>query len=415
MTARRDLHDICEIIRHASAEVTVPDRKELADFLRDCAVQPLSAKECATLTKAIIESGSVFEFSDLTPTTTVHSTGAPGSLTTILSPVLAAAAGFYVPVFSIASKVAGAIDSLSCIPGYNSKLSANRLREVLVETRLSHVGHGAGNLAPADRILWELREETGTKKVPELIAASLLSKQIASGSLHGTVDIRVGSSGNAGDDISQAIKAGMALVALGKELHVRVNCVLSDFEIPQWNRLGRLDTITSVWSVLTSPNTYQANPHIDLCKLVGACACHASDPSKPLSYWRQTVEDGLTSGRARSLFELSIEAHGAARGALDELTLKASRRVSLVIPAGGRIVDARKLSDVFRQLRELVQPNGDEVGLHIAEDSATLTVLVPSRREKLADEVERLVRASLREKIHKPFDSKVLLYDDTLL
>lgn len=410
-----DLSKICDIVRHVGKGIASQDHEELAAFLRICAFEPLSARDGAKLTRAIIDSGDLLELSELSPIATIHSTGAPGSLTTVLSPVLAAASGFYVPVFSISGKVAGAIDSLSCIPGYDSRLSLSRFRQALTETRLAHVGHGAADLAPADRVLWELRGKTGTKKIPELIAASLLSKQLASGAAHGAVDIRVGPSGNAGDDLDQALKVGFALVAVARELGVRVDCIFSDFRLPQWKRLGRLDTLVSVWEVLKSPDKYETDPHIALCQLVAACACHVSDPSESLEHWRQSVKEAFASGKARLLFERSVEAHGAREGALDEICDIANQRVSVAVSRDGQVIDARELSRVFEELRSLV-PSGDSIGLHIAGDSELITVLLPPGTEVLSDQVRRIVTASLGYgSVGNLFESKVLLYDGAMI
>lgn len=410
-----DLSKIRDILRHASEGIGSQNREELATFLRICASEPLSARDTATITRAVVESGQVLELPNLIPISTIHSTGAPGSLTTILSPVLTAAVGFYVPVFSIGGKVAGAIDSLLRIPGYDSRLSTGRLLQVLTDTRLVHVGHGAANLAPADKELWKLRGETGTKKIPELIAASLLSKQLASGARNGAIDVRVGPSGNAGDDLNQALKVGAALVAVATELKMRVNCIFSDFQTPQWKRLGRLDTLVSIWDVLTSPAKYETDPHVALCQLVAACACHASDPSQSVQSWRQSVKGALASGKARKLFESSIAAHGAKEGVLDEISHLASQRISVAIATGKQVIDARSLSHLFGELRSLIAEESDDIGLHFGGDSEYLTVMLPRGKGSLSEQVRQIVTSHLGwGRVGNSFESKALLYDGAM-
>jgi thymidine phosphorylase len=394
------------------------DHVSLAAFLRSSANSPLNVRDAAELTRAILDSGDVWHFPpEITPITTVHSTGAPGSLTTILSPVLAASVGFYVPVFSVKGGVAGAIDSLSSIAGFESELSESRFKDVLAETHLAHVGHGAPNLAPADKVLWGLREETGTKKLPALIAASLVSKQLASGAKYGSVDIRVGPSGNAGDDIDEALKVGCMIIDVAREMGARVNCVFSDCRLPPWKRLGRVDTVLSLLDVLESPEDYRDHPHMALCHRVAAAACHASDPTQSLEKWLQGTKKELESREARKLFRRSLLSHGSQGEALAKVRAIAAQRVPVTIATRGQVINGRKLSGVFRDLRNLVpSENRDALGLHVAEDFEHVTVLLPPGADEFSDDARRIVTRSLICASEDSFfEGRVLLYDGTLV
>ena len=167
------------------------------EFLVWAKTNGLTAAQAATLARTIAESGARLPNNSNTPRVSVHSTGAPGSLTTLICPPILAAMGFSTPVLSVDGGIAGAIDSLRTVTGHRSSLSPIEAEEILARIGLVHLGHGDGVYAPADHVLWNAREATATKGVPGLIAASLLSKKLAMGATAGVIDVRGGAAGNA--------------------------------------------------------------------------------------------------------------------------------------------------------------------------------------------------------------------------
>jgi thymidine phosphorylase len=149
---------------------------------------------------------------------------------------------------SIRGSVAGAIDSLATIPGYSADQDKDSFIKILEDTCLAHNSH-TNWVAPADRILWELRDRTGTKKEPYLIAASLLGKKIAVGAANGTVDVRVGAAGNAGSSADEALETAYSIVGAAQDLGLRITCVLSDASLPGWHRIGRIDSILCLYNI----------------------------------------------------------------------------------------------------------------------------------------------------------------------
>ena len=155
----------------------------------------LSARELATLTDAMRRSGEVFDSAFLNRfTVDKHSTGGVGDKSSLLIAPIVAAAGLADPMISGRSlgHTGGTLDKLETIPGFDTQLSLERFGEVIAACGFSMIGQ-TRNLVPADRILYALRDHTGTVESPYLITASIMSKKLAEG-LNGLVlDVKTGS------------------------------------------------------------------------------------------------------------------------------------------------------------------------------------------------------------------------------
>jgi pyrimidine-nucleoside phosphorylase len=174
---------------------------QLGSFLMAVFQRGLRLRETADLTRAMRFSGEVFDTRPLsTFSVDKHSTGGVGDKSSLLiAPVLAAAGlegkpSISVPMISGRSlgHTGGTLDKLETIPGFNTQLSLTRMTEVLRECHAVLVGQ-TPRLVPADRILYAMRDHTGTVESPFLICASIMSKKLAE-DLNGLVlDVKVGS------------------------------------------------------------------------------------------------------------------------------------------------------------------------------------------------------------------------------
>ena len=179
--------------------------EQIAAFLMAVFERGLTREELAFLTAAMRFSGETFDASTLSassPAFTVdkHSTGGVGDKSSLLiAPTLAAAGlegdpAIFVPMISGRSlgHTGGTLDKLETIPGFDTQLPLTRMAEVLRETHAAMVGQ-TPRLVPADRILYAMRDHTGTVESPFLICASIMSKKLAE-DLRGLVlDVKVGS------------------------------------------------------------------------------------------------------------------------------------------------------------------------------------------------------------------------------
>ena len=167
----------------------------IASFLMAVFQRGLTARELATLTQAMRFSGETFDSSGLGKfVVDKHSTGGVGDKSSLLIAPIVAAAGLAVPMISGRSlgHTGGTLDKLETIPGYRTGLSMEEFGSVIGKCGVSMVGQTV-NLVPADRILYALRDHTGTVESPNLITASIMSKKLAEG-LNGLVlDVKTGS------------------------------------------------------------------------------------------------------------------------------------------------------------------------------------------------------------------------------
>src|SRR2546423_2318187 len=139
--------------------------------------------EQSALTKAMLHSGDILDFSDISkPKADKHSTGGVGDKTSLLIAPLAAAAGICVPMISGRGlgHTGGTLDKLESIPGYRVNLSLKEFRVVLDQCGYAMNGQTA-EIAPADRKLYALRDSTATVEAIPLIVASIISKKGAAG------------------------------------------------------------------------------------------------------------------------------------------------------------------------------------------------------------------------------------------
>ncbi len=208
-------------------------RAQAAAWLAFVNCKGMSDRETAALTQAMTESGRVLTWPGLSgPFVDKHSTGGVGDkISIILAPVWAAM-GFRVPMISGRGLgiTGGTLDKLEAIPGYRTDLQPEELRLVLAEAGCFISGQTA-ELAPADRILYGLRDETGTVPSIPLITASILSKKLAEGLDRLVLDVKCGS-GAFMKTRTSARKLADSLVRVGRAAGLEVDSVISDMSQP---------------------------------------------------------------------------------------------------------------------------------------------------------------------------------------
>jgi len=186
--------------KSSTAEAPITDA-QIGSFLMAVFQKGLSLRELADLTLAMRTSGEVFDATPLHSfTVDKHSTGGVGDKSSLLIAPTVAAAGLElspsisVPMISGRSlgHTGGTLDKLETIPGFDTQLSLARMTEVLLETHAALVGQ-TPRLVPADRILYAMRDHTGTVESPFLICASIMSKKLAEDIRGLVLDVKVGS------------------------------------------------------------------------------------------------------------------------------------------------------------------------------------------------------------------------------
>ncbi len=193
----------------------------------------LDPDELARWTAAMIESGTRLDLSPVgRPTVDKHSTGGVGDKISLILCPLVAACGAAVPQLSGRGlgHTGGTLDKLESIPGWSSEVSTERMIELLRTVGAVICGAG-GDLAPADRKLYALRDVTGTVEAIPLIASSIMSKKIAEGTDALVLDVKVGN-GAFLPDRSMATELARTMVGLGEASGVRTAALLTAMDTP---------------------------------------------------------------------------------------------------------------------------------------------------------------------------------------
>ena len=221
---------------------------QVAAWLMAVYFKGLTENETAYLTEAMIKSGEVIDFGDLTDSIVdKHSTGGVGDKVTITLIPLLAAAG--VPVAKLSGKglghTGGTIDKLESIPGFNTKLS---IQELIAQVKKINVAIASQtqNLTPADGKLYALRDVTATVDSMPLIASSVVSKKIASGAKNIILDVKYGS-GAFMKTPEDAVELSKLMVNIGKILNKSITAVITSMEEPLGRAVGNsLEIIESI-------------------------------------------------------------------------------------------------------------------------------------------------------------------------
>ena len=221
---------------------------QLSAWLMAVYFKGLTEAETAYLTEAMIESGEVIDFGDLTDSIVdKHSTGGVGDKVTITLIPLLAAAG--VPVAKLSGRglghTGGTIDKLESIPNFNTQLSINELIEQVKKINVA-IGAQTQNLTPADGKLYALRDVTATVDSMPLIASSVVSKKIASGAKNIILDVKYGS-GAFMKTPEDAVELSRLMVNIGKILNKSITAVITSMEEPLGRAVGNsLEIIESI-------------------------------------------------------------------------------------------------------------------------------------------------------------------------
>ena len=292
----------------AAQEEPGPDLESILDaqigsFLMAIFQQGLSGRELAWLTEAMRRSGEVFDASDL-PGFTVdkHSTGGVGDKSSLLIAPIVAAAGMqgservYVPMISGRSlgHTGGTLDKLETIPGFDTQLSLQRMHEVLRRCGAALVGQ-TPRLVPADRVLYAMRDHTGTVESPTLITASIMSKKLAE-DLDGLVlDVKTGS-GAFMPTQSAARQLAELMVATGESAGTRTVALLTAMNEPLGRFAGNWVEVWECVEVMQGVrHRFSADLVILSCALAGwmlFLAGRVSSPEEGSSLADMLLRDG---------------------------------------------------------------------------------------------------------------------------
>ena len=311
----------------------VPDY-QMAAFLMAVYFQGLSSAETFALTDAMVRSGETIDLASALGRRVVdkHSTGGVGDKTTLAVGPIVAACG--VPFGKMSGRglghTGGTLDKLESIPGFRVELSTDEFVAQVRDVGLAIVGQTA-DLVPADKKLYGLRDVTATVDNVSLIAASIMSKKIASGADAIVLDVKVGD-GAFMKTLADAQVLAETMLALGQRAGRDVVCVLTDMDQP----LGR--AVGNALEVRESVAVVRGEGPPDLTELVLDACAHLlalSDLDVDVVGGRALAEAVVADGTALTAYERWIRAQG---GDPDEAALPRAPLVrEVVAPRGGYV------------------------------------------------------------------------------
>jgi thymidine phosphorylase len=303
----------------------VPDY-QMASLLMAIFIQGMDYEETLALTRAMAESGETYSFPECVDK---HSTGGVGDKVSLTALPIAAACG--APVAKLSGRglgtTGGTIDKLESIPGFSCNLSEEQFRHQVEEVGLAIIE--AGDLAPADKEIYALRDTTGTVDSLPLIGSSIVSKKVATGAGYLLYDVKRGS-GAFMKTTDEARELAEILVRLSEDLGIRASALITDMDNPLGSAVGNaLEVRESVRLLKNEPVPE------DLWTEVGHVATRLLE-LKGIPEASATVESALSSGAAYEKFKEFVSAQGADAGALEDLPVSAAVR-EVEAPRGGYV------------------------------------------------------------------------------
>ncbi len=288
--------------------------------------------ETAALTDAMIRSGSVVDLSR-TPGLKVdkHSTGGVGDKTSLILAPIVAATGVPVPMVSGRGlgHTGGTLDKLESIPGFRVDLDLDRYKAVLNECGLVLIGQTA-EIAPADKVLYALRDATATVESIPLISASILSKKLAEGIDGLVLDVKTGD-GAFMRRLDDSRALARAMVAIGRGLGKKIRALITRMDQP----LGR--AVGNAVEVAESVECLRGHGPADLMALSIELAAEMvvmGGVAETLEEARERCWRTITDGSALAHFRKVVAAQGGDLHAIDDLS-------RLPQPHGSIEVDSR--------------------------------------------------------------------------
>ncbi|MBZ4203470.1 pyrimidine-nucleoside phosphorylase [Mycoplasma tauri] len=286
---------------------TMPDY-QMSAFLMAVMFQGMKPAELAHFTKVMMHSGDVMDLSSI-PGIKVdkHSTGGVGDKTTLAVAPICAALG--APVAKMSGRglghTGGTIDKLESIPGFSVELTDEQFINQVKNNKIAVIGQSA-SLVPADKKIYALRDVTSCVQSIPLIASSIMSKKLATGSDAILLDVKCGN-GAFMKDPDSARELARTMISIGKELNVDVRAEITNMSRPIGREIGNKN------EVLEAILTLEGKGPADFNELVYSSCATIMEQSKIVKSHEEglkLVDEVIKNGKALEKFYEFIELQG---------------------------------------------------------------------------------------------------------
>ncbi len=335
----------------------------------------MTEDETSNLTKSMVGSGDTLDLSGIKGVKVdKHSTGGVGDKVSLVVIPLVAALGIKVAKMSGRGlgHTGGTIDKLESIPGFNTSISMEQFISNVNSHGMAIVGQTA-NLVPADKKLYALRDVTATVDSIPLIASSIMSKKIASGSDAIVLDVKVGS-GAFMKTIEDARTLAKAMVGIGKNLGRRTIAILSNMDEPLGSEIGNANEVRE--AILTLKGEAETDL-INVACAIAAQMAVAGGAFTDVSEAERAVMELITSGKAVDKLAELVEIQGGDKRVIYDPEL---------LPKAGFMIP-------------VVSEKAGYVHSIMAEEIGTAAMLLGAGRETKEDEVDHSAGITLKKKV----------------
>lgn len=353
---------------------TVPDYQmsafAMAVFFRD-----MTDRERADLTMAMVHSGDTIDLSAVEGIKVdKHSTGGVGDTTTLVLGPLVAALG--VPVAKMSGRglghTGGTIDKLEAVPGFHVELENEEFIRLVNENKIAVIGQ-SGNLTPADKKLYALRDVTATVNSIPLIASSIMSKKIAAGADAIVLDVKTGA-GAFMKTAEEARNLAEAMVRIGNNVGRKTMAVISDMSQPLGLAIGNALEVKEAIDTLQGKGPKDLE---DLCLTLGSQMVYLAGKASSLEAARAKLLEVMQNGKALEAFKTFLLAQGGDTSVVDDPSK---------LPQATYVVDLPAQADGY--VAEIV---ADEIG--------TAAMLLGAGRATKESEIDLAVGLMLCKKV----------------
>jgi pyrimidine-nucleoside phosphorylase len=294
----------------------IPDY-QMSAFTMAVFFQGMTANEQAELTMSMVQSGDTIDLSAIEGVKVdKHSTGGVGDTTTLILAPLVAAVG--VPVAKMSGRglghTGGTIDKLEAVKGFHVEIDKKEFIELVNKNKVAVVGQ-SGNLTPADKKIYALRDVTATVNSLPLIAASIMSKKIAAGADAIVLDVKTGA-GAFMKNLEDAKALAQSMVNIGNNVGRQTMAVISDMSQPLGFAIGNALEVEEAIDTLKGKGPKDLE---ELCLVLGSYMVYLADKASSLEEARRMLQEVIENGKALESFKTFLAAQGGDPSVVDDV------------------------------------------------------------------------------------------------